>query len=83
MRDQNGILSNHFCLIKLFFKKHGTFQAHDICQRIEQRFQCWMKCDFIALITDTIEEALQNEGPHDKTDFDTKTYIFNSLLLNG
>lgn len=42
-----------------------------------------MKGDFIALATDTIEEALQNVGPHDKIDFDTKTHIFNSLLLSG
>ena len=42
-----------------------------------------MKGNFIALITDTMEEALQNVGPHNKTDFDTKTHIFNSLLLSG
>ena len=36
---------------------------------------------FIALVTDTIEEALQNVGMHNKTDFNTKTHIFNSLLL--
>ena len=42
-----------------------------------------MKGDFIALVTDTIEEALQNVGPHDKTDFDTKTHVFNLLQLSG
>ena len=42
-----------------------------------------MKSDFIALVTDNMEEALQNVGPHNKTDFDTKTHIFNSLLLSG
>ena len=40
-----------------------------------------MKGDFRALVTDAMEEALQNVGPHDKSDFDTKTHIFNSLLL--
>ena len=41
-----------------------------------------MKGEFISLITDTIEKVLQNVGPHNKTDFDTKTHIFNSLLLS-
>ena len=42
-----------------------------------------MKGDFIALATDTMEKALQNVGPQIKTDFETKTHIFNSLLLSG
>ena len=42
-----------------------------------------MNCNVIALVMDAIEEALQNVGPYDKTDFDTQTHIFNSLLLSG
>ena len=42
-----------------------------------------MKGDFIDLVTSTIKEALQNAEPHDKTNFDTKTHILNSLLLSG
>ena len=42
-----------------------------------------MKGDFIGLVIDAMEEVLQNIGPHDNTDFDTKTYVFNSLPLRG
>ena len=42
-----------------------------------------MKGNFISLVTDIMDEALQNVGPYDKTNFDTKTHIFNSLLLSG
>ena len=64
-------------------KKHETFCAYDICWRTEQRLQCGMKGDFIALVTDAMKETLKNVWLHDKTNFGTKTHIFNSLLCEA
>ena len=53
-------------LLLSFLKKQGTFHVCDIYQRVDQRLECWMKDDFIALVTNTMVEALQNVGPDDK-----------------
>ena len=42
-----------------------------------------MKGYSLACVIDIIKEDLQNVGPHDKSYFDTKTHIFNSLLFSG